>query len=196
MLTFTGDTAEAVLLELEAQRRRLLDEAAALTGAGVTAACRGCPTRGLVAAGTALVESIWRPCSRAVERLQAPLLADADRGAVRAGELAAELRALGGREVELRREHSEASERVAGVDVEVARLDAERAEAQRRLRAGRRPSPPRAQREELADKLERLERRREQLGGVNPFAKEEYATEKARLDRAADPARGSRAVAR
>jgi chromosome segregation protein len=33
----------------------------------------------------------------------------------------------------------------------------------------------------LADKLERLERRREQLGGVNPFAKEEYAAEKERL---------------
>src|SRR5262249_59056241 len=30
VLTFTGDTAEAVLLELEAQRRRLLEEAAAL----------------------------------------------------------------------------------------------------------------------------------------------------------------------
>ena len=59
---------------------------------------------------------------RAVERLQAPLLEESDRGAVRAGELAAELRALGGREVELRRARPDASERVSGVDVELARL--------------------------------------------------------------------------
>jgi chromosome segregation protein len=37
-------------------------------------------------------------------------------------------------------------------------------------------------REELAERLERLERRRELLGGVNPFAKEEYAVEKERLE--------------
>src|SRR5207248_8741217 len=37
-------------------------------------------------------------------------------------------------------------------------------------------------REELAERLERLERRREALGGVNPFAKEEYEAEKARLE--------------
>ncbi len=71
---------------------------------------------------------------RAVERLQAPLLEESDRGAVRAGELAAELRALGGREVELRRALTEASERVSGVDVELARLEAERKEAERRFR--------------------------------------------------------------
>ena len=59
----------------------------------------------------------------------------------RAGELAAELRALGGREVELRRAWSEASERAAAVDVEVARLEAERDEARRRLeQAGSEPA--------------------------------------------------------
>src|SRR5207244_1375997 len=36
-------------------------------------------------------------------------------------------------------------------------------------------------REELAERLERLERRREQLGQVNPLAKEEYVAEKERL---------------
>ena len=178
VLTFTGDTAEAVLLELEAQRRQLLDEAAALTDQASRPVPR-LPDPILVSAGTAVVESL-AAVLRAVERLQAPMLADADRGAVRAGELAAELRALGGREVELRREHSEASERVAGVDVEVARLDAERAEAQRRFEQAA-AEPSEGERDELADRLEKLERRREQLGGVNPFAKEEYATEKARL---------------
>jgi chromosome segregation protein len=69
---------------------------------------------------------------------------------------------------------------VAAVDVEVARYEAERAEAQRRLDAAG-AEPAEGAREELAEKLERLERRREQLGGVNPFAKEEYAVEKERL---------------
>ena len=82
--------------------------------------------------------------------------------------------------MELRGAHSEAAERVAAVDVEVARFEAERDEAQRRLDAAG-AAPSEGAREEHAEKLERLERRREQLGGVNPFAKEEYAAEKERL---------------
>jgi len=179
VLTFTGDTAEAVLLELEAQRRRLLEEAASLTEQASRPVPR-LPDPTLVAAGSALVESISAVLI-AVEQLQAPALAEADRGAVRAGELAAELRALGGREVELRRELSDASERVAAVDVDLARLEAERGEAQRRFESSGGAEPAEGDRDELAEKLERLERRREQLGGVNPFAKEEYATEKERL---------------
>ncbi len=178
VLSFTGDTAEAVLLELDAQRRRLLDEAAALARQAARATPR-LPDPALVAAGAAVVGTIGAVL-RAVERIQAPALEEADRGALRASELASQLRALGGREVELRRAHSEAAERVSAVDVEVARLEAERAEAQRRLdQAGAEPAP--GDRDELAEKLERLERRREQLGGVNPFAKEEYAREKERL---------------
>jgi chromosome segregation protein len=116
----------------------------------------------------------------AVDRIQAPELARAERSFARAGELAAELRSLGGREVELRRELSEASERVSAVDVELARVEAERGEARRRFESAG-AEPTEGDRDELAEKLERLERRREQLGGVNPFAKEEYAVEKARL---------------
>jgi chromosome segregation ATPase len=178
VLSFTGDTAEAVLLELEAQRRRLLDEAAQLREQAARALPR-LPDPTLVAAATTLVEAL-SAAVRAAGRLQAPLLEDADRGALHAGELAAELRALGGREVELRRELSEASERAAGVDVEVARLEADRDEARRRLDQAA-SEPAEGPREELEAKLDRLERRREQLGGVNPFAKEEYATEKERL---------------
>jgi chromosome segregation protein len=179
VLTFTGDTAEAVLLELEAQRRRLLEEAASLAEQASRPVPRQ-PDSALVAAGSALVESI-SAVLQAVGRLQAPVLEEADRGALRAGELAAELRALGGREVELRRELSDASERVAAVDVELARLEAERGEAQRRFESAGGAEPAEGDRDELAEKLDRLERRREQLGGVNPFAKEEYAAEKARL---------------
>ncbi len=178
VLAFTGDTAEAVLLELEARRRRLLDEAAALTEQASYATPR-LPDPALVAAGASLVE-VLVGAVRAAERLQAPLLEEADRGAVRAGELASQLRALGGREVELRRALSEAAERVSGVDVENARLEAERAEAERRLEQAA-AEPAEGARDELAEKLDRLERRRDQLGGVNPFAKEEYARERERL---------------
>ena len=193
VLTFTGDTAEAVLLELEAQRRRLLDEAAELRAEAARAVPR-LADPALVAAGATLLESLCGAL-RAIERLQAPMLAEADRGAVRASGLAAELRALGGREVELRGAHSEAAERVAAVDVEVARFEAERVEAQRRLDAAG-AAPAAGAREELAEKLERLERRREQLGGVNPFAKEEYARGEGAPCGAAHPARGPRPRAR
>lgn len=70
---------------------------------------------------------------RTAERLQAPLLEEAGRSTARAGELAAALRALGGREVELRRALSEAAERASTVDVEIARVEAERDDARRRL---------------------------------------------------------------
>lgn len=178
VLTFTGDTAEAVLLELEAQRRRLAEEATSLRDQAARAVPRQADPA-LVEAAAKVVDAIGAVL-RATERLQAPVLAESDRGALKAGELASELRALGGREVEIRREQSEAGERIAAVDVEVARFDAERAEAQRRFEAAA-AEPAEGDRAELAEKLERLERRREQLGGVNPFAKEEYEQEKARL---------------
>jgi chromosome segregation protein len=179
VLSFTGDTAEAVLLELEAQRRALAEDAQELHRRAERAEPRMTDPR-LVSAATSLASEI-AAVIRAAERLQAPLRADSDRGAVRAGELAAELRALGGREVEQRRALTEASERVSGVDVELARLEAEREEAERRFRQTGGAEPADGARDDLAEKLERLERRREQLGGVNPFAKEEYAAEKERL---------------
>ncbi|HZT45455.1 MAG TPA: chromosome segregation SMC family protein [Gaiellaceae bacterium] len=179
VLSFTGDTAEAVLLELEAERRALVEEAAELRRRAEQTTPRMADPA-LVSAAAALLETL-AAAIRAAERLQAPLLAEADRGADHASRLAEELRALGGREVELRRALSEASERGAAVDVELARLEAERAEAVRRVEQAGGAEPADGAREELAEKLERLERRREQLGGVNPFAKEEYAREKERL---------------
>jgi chromosome segregation protein len=178
VLSFTGDTAEAVLLELEAQRRALVEEAGELRRRAEQAVPRLADPQ-LVAAAGAVVGELMAGL-RAAERLQAPLLEQADRGALRAGELAEELRSLGGREVEARRALSEASERVSAVDVELARLEAERGEAQRRFEQAA-SEPIEGGRDELTEKLERLERRREQLGGVNPFAKEEYAREKERL---------------
>ena len=80
----------------------------------------------------------------------------------------------------MRREAQEASFAVSQVEIELARLDAESTDARRRLaEAG--DDAADGTRDELEVTLERLERRRETLGGVNPFAKEEYDREKAQL---------------
>src|SRR5205823_1887194 len=82
---------------------------------------------------------------------------------------------------EARRSAAEAGERAAAIDLELARLEAEREDAQRRLdESGLEPAEG-DDRELLVERLERLERRREQLGQVNPLAKEEYEAEKERL---------------
>ena len=81
---------------------------------------------------------------------------------------------------------------VGAIDVELARTDAERDEAQRRLAAAA-PSRPRERTATSSpSKLERLERRREQLGQVNPLAREEYEAEKERLEELARSAPTSR----
>ena len=89
-------------------------------------------------------------------------------------------RRLGLEEAELRRALTEASEQVAAIEVELARLEAEAGEIRRRL-----PGPLELaeddDREELALRLDRHVRRREQLGQVNPLAKEDYEREKKRL---------------
>src|SRR5262249_3539724 len=60
--------------------------------------------------------------------------------------------------------------------------DADRDEAQRRLDAAGAEPAEGDDRTELSARLDRLERRREQLGQVNPLAKEEYEAEKERMD--------------
>src|SRR5207253_3012168 len=76
----------------------------------------------------------------------------------------------------------EAGQTVASIEVEVARIEAEADEARRRLEAAAAEPAEGEVRDELAERCERLERRREQLGQVNPLAKEEHETEKARLE--------------
>jgi chromosome segregation protein len=118
----------------------------------------------------------------ACNRFEAPLRARVDAGAQRAAELGGELRRLGAAEVELRRAAAEAGERLASVEVELARLGAEAAGARRRLEAASAEPAEGDDRDELAERATRLERRREALGNVNPFAQEEYDREKARLE--------------
>ena len=135
-------------------------------------------------ADTERLDEALASAGAAAERFEAPLRARVDAGAQRVSQLGAELQRLGAAEVEARRAASEAGERAAAVDVELARLHAERAEVSRRLEAaGAEPeSVDGDDRDVLAERAERLERRREQLGQVNPLAKEEYAAERERLD--------------
>ncbi len=113
---------------------------------------------------------------------EAPLRQRVEAGAARSSELGGELRRLGAEEVELRGETVAAAERVSALDVELARTDAEHENARRRLEEANAEPAEGDDRDEFAARLERIERRREQLGQVNPLAKEEYEAEKERLD--------------
>ncbi len=117
-----------------------------------------------------------------VENLEAPLREQVEAGAGQAGELGATLRRLGAEEAALRDRTSAESERLAQVGVELARLDSESEDAERRLGGAEVVPADGDDREELALKLERGHRRLEELGRVNPLAKEEYAEEKGRLE--------------
>jgi chromosome segregation protein len=176
-LWFAGETAEALLLELEARRRALAAELAELERRAASAPQ---PAPRDVSRHLRVASRLVRCLTLDVARFEASSTAGAE--AARAAELGAELRRLGAEEVELRRRASEAAERLSAIDVELARTDAERADAQRRLDAAEVEPVDGGDRDELAAKLERLERRREQLGQVNPLAREEYEAEKERLD--------------
>ncbi len=178
-LAFAGEAAEAVLLELEARHRQLVAEAGELTARAARPTGPRTADPFLVAAAERLVAALTAGVA-AADRAERPLNEDAASGGGQAAELAAELRRLAGVEAEVRREAAAAVESATTVDVERARLEAEAAEAARRL-AEASAEPVDGDPAELRDKLERLERRRELLGGVNPFAKEEYEQEKARL---------------
>jgi chromosome segregation protein len=177
-LRFVGEAAEAVLLELRGRRDALREEIGELERAPV-----------------ALVEPDPRPrvlCERldrtlaaalvAAARFEAPLRARADADAARAAELGSDLRRLAEAEVDARRTAGEAGERASAVEVELARLEADvRAAAHRReeLDVEAAAGDDRAA---LAERVDRLERRREALGRVNPLAREEYERERERLD--------------
>jgi chromosome segregation protein len=191
-LWFSGEAAEAVMLELEARRRELVAEAERLAvSAEDAAAASGERAQAAREAQKAQLAPLVRAAERLAQilvsageasaRFEAPLRGRVDAGSARAGELAGVLRSLGADEANIRRETSDAGERAAAIDVELARFEAEAKEAQRRLEEAGVPPAEGDDRAGLAERLERLERRRQTLGGVNPFAKEEYEREKERL---------------
>ncbi|MFL5944519.1 MAG: chromosome segregation SMC family protein [Gaiellaceae bacterium] len=182
---FAGETAEAVWLELEARRRALaaeVDELEARAAAPI-------PDSAYTAGRDPLTETVARLAAQLVrtldgitdDRFEAPLRARADAGTTRTSALAEELRRLGAAEVDARRAAAEAGERLSAIDVERARIEAEADEARRRLEATAAEPAEGDDRDELAERIERLERRRESLGQVNPLAKQEYEQEKERL---------------
>ena len=185
-LWYAGEAAEAVLLELDARRRALEAEIASLEERAERAAAQPveAPTE-LVAAAERLA-GVLTAAAKDAARHEPALRARADARGGRARELGDELRELGGREAELRRAAAEAGERASAIDVELATIAAEAKELERRMsEAGADPAEG-DDLEELTTKLERLERRRESLGSVNPLAKEEYEREKERLTELAE----------
>src|SRR5262249_49687509 len=90
-------------------------------------------------------------------------------------------RRLAAEEVERRQAASAAGERLAAIDVELARIDAQRDEARRRLEAAAGGAPQGGGRRQLAETPSRPQRRPEQPGHVHPLAKEAYEVEKERL---------------
>src|SRR5512133_961041 len=182
---FAGETAEAVWLELEARRRALAAEADELEArvdapipADAYSATRDPLTVALARLAAHLVETLE---GIGDDRFEAPLRARADAGSTRTGALAEELRRLGAAEVDSRRAAAEAGERLSAIDVERARIEEEADEARRRVDAAGAPPAEGEDRDELSARIERLERRREALGQVNPLAKQEYEQEKERL---------------
>jgi chromosome segregation protein len=208
-LWFVGETAEAVLLELHGRRSALAAEAAVLADevAATTSAAEDASGRAaaaetalghaprirataidartlgrLVDLATELQQGI-ESARHAASRFEAPLRARVDAGATRAGDLGEELRRLGAAEVNLRRELEESSGAVTAAEVEIARIDADVADATRRLdSAGEVEAAEGDDRAELVTRVERLANRRVTLGQVNPLAREEYEAEKERLD--------------
>jgi len=115
-----------------------------------------------------------------VEKIERTVVGDVGDG----DEIAEEMRACSQREYELQAEMKTASDRLTEVEVEAAHLGDRRAEAAKELttiaeRLGEEiePAPQPLGEEERAEidrRLERLERRRAQIGPVNPLAEQEY----------------------
>ena len=139
-----------------------------------------------VAGASERLDEALAAAAAAAARLETPLRARVDAGAARTGELGEELRRLGAAEVELRQQLAAAGETVSAIEVELARIEGEADEARQRLEHSGADEPAEGDdRDELLEKAERLERRREALGQVNPFAKEEYEAERERLSKLA-----------
>jgi chromosome segregation ATPase len=146
--------------------------------------------RARVAAGEGLLDDV-RAALAAVEAAGAAIRARVERterrvvgGEEDGDEIAEELRACSQQEFELQSEMKAASDELTKAEVEAAHLGDRRAEAERELasiaeRLGEEISPAEAalgeeERAEIDRRLERLERRRAQIGPVNPLAEREY----------------------
>ena len=155
--------------------------AQAATSGARRAAARDVDLLRRILAGAERLDETLASAAGAAERFDAPLRARVDAGASRTGELGAALRDLGAAEVELRQGAEDAAQRSTEIEIELTRIEAEAADARRRLEEASSEPADGDERDELAARAERLETRRIQLGQVNPLAKEEYEAEKERL---------------
>jgi chromosome segregation protein len=147
-LWFAGETPEAVLLEMDARRRALADEASSLaerlakaTDAAVQSAARAAAAESAYAAvahlrgatldvallgrlaGCAMaLEGLVTRATTAVQALEAPVTVRVDAGARRAAELGEELLRLAPLEAEAQRSASESGRRAQEAELVVARL--------------------------------------------------------------------------
>jgi chromosome segregation ATPase len=129
------------------------------------------------AAATAAAEAAIRARIERIERTVVGGEGDGD-------EIAEEMRACSQREYELQAEMKAAADRLTEVEVEAAHLGDRRAEAAKELatiaeRLGEEVGPAEEalseeERAEIDRRLARLERRRAQIGPVNPLAEQEY----------------------
>ncbi|MGN6274459.1 MAG: chromosome segregation SMC family protein [Solirubrobacterales bacterium] len=146
--------------------------------------------RARLAAGEALLDDVRSALKGAeaagaairarVERIETKVVGGKDDG----DEIAEELRSCSQQEFELQAQMKETSDELTRAEVEAAHLGDRRAEAERELasiaeRLGEEIPPAEAalsdeERAEIDKRLERLDRRRAQIGPVNPLAEQEY----------------------
>ncbi|MGN6200930.1 MAG: chromosome segregation SMC family protein [Solirubrobacterales bacterium] len=146
--------------------------------------------RARLAAGEALLDDVRSALKAAeaagaairgrVERIEQKVVGGQDDG----DEIAAELKSCSQQEFELQAEMKKTSDELTRAEVEAAHLGDRRAEAERELasiaeRLGEEIPPAEEAltdeaRAEIDKRLERLERRRAQIGPVNPLAEQEY----------------------
>jgi chromosome segregation ATPase len=146
--------------------------------------------RARLAAGEALLDDVRSALKAAeaagaairgrVERIEQKVVGGKDDG----DEIAAELKTCSQQEFELQAEMKKTSDELTRAEVEAAHLGDRRAEAERELASIaerlREEIPPATEaltdeaRAEIDKRLERLERRRAQIGPVNPLAEQEY----------------------
>jgi chromosome segregation ATPase len=133
-----------------------------------------------VRAATAAIEAVGAAIRARVERTERAVVGGEGDG----DEIAEELRACSQQEFGLQAEMKEISDELTRAEVEAAHLGDRRAEAERELaaiaeRLGEEIPPAEEalgeeERAEIDRRLERLERRRAQIGPVNPLAEREY----------------------
>jgi chromosome segregation protein len=133
-----------------------------------------------VRAAAAAAASAEEAIRSRVERIERTVVGDGGDG----DEIAEEIRACSQREYELQAEIKTASDRLTEAEVEAAHLGDRRAEAAKELatigeRLGEEVAPAEEalsdeERAEIDRRLARLERRRAQIGPVNPLAEQEY----------------------